>query len=256
MPSCSTDTNPKGIKIVFTEDDHKYRSIINDIEIVYTSGTQFLGRFYPQFDPTGEIIKRCAQKRGITVEQLQTEWDEKGKESCRLGTRTHETIEDVLLNHEFRNIAENESENRRFKNAISMGRKLYDRLDILGVEKIVFSSSLKLAGTIDLFARSKKTNNYVIIDHKTNKSIANENENVYNKFCLDPISSIPDTNFYHYALQLNLYEYLLKYENYVSKNSKFDLFLNHITETKAEIIKLPNLQNEIKDMLIKYLSEP
>lgn len=52
-----------------------------------------------------------------------------------------------------------------------MAKSFYDRLDILGVEKIVFSPSLRLAGTIDLFARSRKDGTYLIIDHKTNASI-------------------------------------------------------------------------------------
>ena len=41
-------------------------------------------------------------------------------------------------------------------------------VDILGIEKIVFDHRLKLAGTIDLFAKSRKDGSYLIIDHKTN----------------------------------------------------------------------------------------
>lgn len=253
MPSCSKAKNPRGIQITFTEEDHKYRSIINGSELIYTSGTQFLGRFYPPFDPTGEITARCARKRGISVAQIKAEWDAKGKESCRLGTRTHETIEDVLLKRQFRNTAEDEDEAKRFKNAIDIGQKIYSRLSILGVEKIVFSDRLRIAGTIDLFAQSRNSGDYIIIDHKTNAEIAAEGENQYNKFCLAPIDHLPDTNFYHYAAQLNLYEFLLKYEGYVPKESQFKLFLNHVTKDKAELIKLPDLQSEVKDMIIDYL---
>lgn len=251
MPSCSKAKNPKGYEIVFTEDDHKYVSIIDGKEINYISGTGFCSKFFPEFDPTGKITARCAEKEGLTVEAMKAKWAAKGKESCRLGTRMHERLEDLFLGQTVRNIPENQEEECRFRNAINIGNKIKERLDILGVEKIVFSPKLKLSGTIDFLGRSKKNGNYVIVDHKSNKEI--EKENKYNKFCLDPISHLPDLSFWHYGLQLGLYEYLLKYEEYVPKDAKFQLFLNHVTPEKAELIELPNLQSEIKDMIIYYL---
>lgn len=249
MPSCSTSENPRGVIITFIEETHKYFSTINGQEITYTSGTQFLGKYFPKFDPTGEITARCAKKAGCTVEEIKARWDAKGKESCRLGTRLHETIEDVLLKNDFRNTPENDEEQQRFNNGIKMGQKLLQTVDILGVEKIVFSDRLRIAGTIDLFAKSRKDDTYLIIDHKTNKEI--EQENKYKKYCLGPISHIDDTNYMHYALQLNLYQYLLKYEQYVPKNAKFRLFLNHVTSEDAKLIELPDLQLEIRDLVIE-----
>ena len=252
MPSCSTAKNPRGITITFTEDDHKYRSVINGKEVLYTSGTQFLGKFYPVFDPTGTIAERCARKEGISVAAIKAKWAAKGQESCRLGTRLHETIEDTLLRRDkYRNVAEDSAEMSRFEKGIAIGKKLLQKTDILGVEKIVFSDKLLIAGTIDLLAQSKKDGTYLIIDHKTNKSI--DQENKYKKFCLDPIAHIPDLNYWHYGLQLNLYEYLLKREGYVDRDAKFRLFLNHVTAESAKLIELPDLQSEIRDLVIEHL---
>jgi len=39
MPSCSKAKNPRGVEIIFTEEDHKYKSIIDGQEVFYTSGT-------------------------------------------------------------------------------------------------------------------------------------------------------------------------------------------------------------------------
>ena len=39
MPHCSTARNPRGVEIVFTEEDHKYTSVINGKQINYVSGT-------------------------------------------------------------------------------------------------------------------------------------------------------------------------------------------------------------------------
>lgn len=38
-----------------------------------------------------------------------------------------------------RNIPEDDTEKKRFDNAVNIGTKIMDRLDIVGVEKIVFS---------------------------------------------------------------------------------------------------------------------
>lgn len=67
MPSCSKTVNPRNVEIVFTEDDHKYRSVVDGNTIEYTSITRFVGRCFPPFDPTGSIAERCAAKEGISV---------------------------------------------------------------------------------------------------------------------------------------------------------------------------------------------
>jgi hypothetical protein len=163
----------------------------------------------------------------------------------------HETIEDILLGNKLRNSPEDITEKARFDNAINIAKKIKNSIDILGVEKIVFDHRLKIAGTIDLFGKSRKDGSFLIIDHKSNQII--ERDNKYKKFCLDPISDIPDISFWHYALQLNLYQFLLIFGGYVPKKSTFKLYLNHVTELKQELIQLPDLQTQIKDLLIQYL---
>lgn len=250
MPSCSKAKNPRGVEITFTEEDHKYKSFINGLQINYVSGTTFLGKFFPQFDPTGIITARCAKKEGITVEEIKERWAAKGRESTRLGTRLHELCEDIILGRNVRNTPENIVESNRFKNGQKLATQLKHSIDVLGVEKIVFSHRLPtpIAGTIDLFGRSKKDGSYLILDWKTNKEI--EKDNKYKKFCLAPIQHIPDTSLHHYALQLSLYQYLLKFEGYVEKDAKFKMALLHVTENAAETIIVPDYTNEIKDLII------
>jgi len=254
MPGTSKAKHPKGYEITFEESSHQYSSIINGQEISYTSGTGVIHSCFPSFDPSGEITKRCALKEGISVEALKAKWKAKGDASCKFGTRVHECCEDIELGkseHELRNKPQDAREEIIFKHAINMARKFRQQLDILGVEKIVFSPELRIAGTIDLFARSKKTGDWIIIDHKTNQTI--DMENKWNSFALSPIEHIPNINFYTYSLQLNLYQYLLQNEGYVPHQSKFRLFLNHITESGAKLIELPQLQLEIRDIVIFHL---
>lgn len=249
MPGTSKAKHPKGYEIEFFEDTHTYKSTINGRDVVYESGTKVVHECFPPFDPTGEITRRCALKAGITVDELKAQWKAKGDASCKFGTRVHECCEDVELGrHDLRNKPIDEHEKIVFTHAIKIAQKLRERLDILGVEKIVFSPELEIAGTIDLFARSKKTGEWIIIDHKTNQSI--DTENTWNSFALPPVEHVPNINFYTYSLQLNLYQYLLQREGYVPKQSKFKLFLNHITEAGAKLIELPQLQLEIRDIMI------
>ena len=252
MPGTSKAKHPSGVEITFEEATHIYSSIIDGREIRYTSGTGIVHNCFPPFDPTGEITKRCALKEGITVEELKAKWKAKGDASCKFGTRVHECCEDIELGRsDLRNKPVDDHEKIVFRHAVNMARRFRQQIDILGVEKIVFSPSLRIAGTIDLFGRSRKDGSYLILDHKTNQTI--DLENKWSNFALSPIEHIPDINFYAYSLQLNLYQYLLQNEGYVPRRSKFKLFLNHITENGAKLIELPQLQLEIRDIVISHL---
>ena len=42
MPACSEAAHPSGVRIKFTEEDHRYSSVIGGRELTYTSGTTFV----------------------------------------------------------------------------------------------------------------------------------------------------------------------------------------------------------------------
>jgi ATP-dependent exoDNAse (exonuclease V) beta subunit len=250
MPGCSKAKHPSGVEIAFTEDDHRYASVVNGKEIEYTSGTTFVHKFFPEFDPDGKILERCALREGKTPAQLKKEWDDNRDASCLFGTRVHAICEDVLLARERRFKPKDDRERGTFERGAEMANLFRQKLDVLGVEKIVFSPYLPrpIAGTVDLLARSRKDGSILILDWKTNKSI--DRENRWNKFGLDPIRHVPDLNYWHYSLQLSLYQYLLTFGKYVPEGSKFKRAIIHLTETGHEIIQLPDLTSEIKDMVI------
>lgn len=97
MPSCSKAKHPSGVEIEFEEESHRYSSVLNGREIEYTSGTTFIHKFFPEFDPDGKILERCAAKQGKTPKQLKKEWDDNRDASCVYGTHVHALCEDVLL---------------------------------------------------------------------------------------------------------------------------------------------------------------
>lgn len=250
MPKTSEAVSPAGIKIVFNEDDHSYVTVSGSKKVIYTSATTFISSFFTKFDPTGAIAERKAKELGCTKEEIQARWKAKGDKSCKFGTHVHEVCEDIILGHAVRNSPLDAKEAATFKIASAIAMKFRTELSIFGVEKLVFCPNLviPLAGTIDLLAQSKKDGTYLILDWKTNEQI--EVGNKYKKFGLDPIRHVPDTNFYHYALQLSCYEFLLKIGGYVKPDAKFKRALIHLKEDSSKIYQLPDMSNEIRDMLL------
>ena len=74
--------------------------------------------------------------------------------------------------------------------------------------------------------------NYYILDFKTNEKI---DANNYNKYFNNELSTIPESTFNGYSLQLSIYKSLLK------KYEIKDLYLVHITEDRYEFIKCEDL---------------
>lgn len=253
MPQCSKQKNNNGIEIVFEEDTHKYYSIINNKTIDYISGTTFVSKFFPKFDPDGKIAERCAKRDGVTVESILAKWKKNADDSCIMGTKMHSICESIMKGEKYI-IPEalNLREKCIFENAVKVANKVKERIDILGVEKIVFDPYLKvpIAGTIDLLGRSKKNGKILILDWKSNTRI--DLENRYNKFGLSPISHIADINKEHYALQTSLYQHILISGGYFPKDTKFDRFIIHINENGSKIYGLNDYTKEIGDMINEY----
>lgn len=249
MPSCSKAVNPKGVEIVFTEDDHKYCSIIDGKEIVYTSGTTFVGKFENKFDPDGSIVARCASKNGITVEEQKRIWETKKNNSCEFGTRIHEICESIMKDRPYNLLYGDEFKSRVSKTAESTAKMLKDRIEVLEAEKIVFDPYLPIpiAGTIDLLARSKKNGNILILDWKTNEKI--QMFNTFKKFMKHPIQDVPDLNYYHYTLQLSLYQKILISGGYFPKGTKFQRAIIHLKDTGWTCYELQDYTSKIEAML-------
>jgi hypothetical protein len=92
----------------------------------------------------------------------------------------------------------------------------------------------------------RRTPPLVISDWKRCREITKTNS--ANKFATHPsIEHLPDTNYWHYALQLNIYKYILqaKYDKIVT-----DLYLVvlHPEAQTYKCIKLPDLQAEVSEL--------
>ena len=87
----------------------------------------------------------------------------------------------------------------------------------------------------------------IIYDWKRAKQIVKTSN--FNKYAItECIDHLPDTNFWHYSLQLNIYKFILE-KNYGVTISKLCLVRLHPNSKKSfELIKLPILKKEVEDL--------
>jgi len=114
-------------------------------------------------------------------------------------------------------------------------------------EWMIFDEDLKLAGSIDMVYENPD-GTLSIYDWKRSKDITKANS--WKKFATNPlICDIPDTNFWHYALQLNTYKSILE-RKYDKKVTKLCLVRLHpdTKEKTYELIEVPILTKEITDL--------
>ena len=86
----------------------------------------------------------------------------------------------------------------------------------------------------------------MIYDWKRSKGIV-RNKPFEEHSHVDCISHIPDTNFWHYALQLNTYKRLLE-KNYGKKVTVLRLVCLHPNQQSYQIIDVPDLEEELDDL--------
>jgi ATP-dependent exoDNAse (exonuclease V) beta subunit len=114
-------------------------------------------------------------------------------------------------------------------------------------EWTVYHEDLKLAGSIDMVYENPD-GTLSIYDWKRAKDITRVNN--FNKYAItECICHMPDSNFWHYALQLNTYKAILeqKYDKKIT-----DLYLVRLhpdnEEKTYELIKLPDLSKDIHEL--------
>jgi ATP-dependent exoDNAse (exonuclease V) beta subunit len=263
----NSHSRDKNIK--FFEEDHKY-IITCDPDSKYTSVTTWCHSHFPHFD-ADEVINNMMKGKnwkeghkywGLTADEIKAKWSENGNSVAGAGTDLHYEIE--CFNND-----------KRFQFSYS-NKELYeiymidfkDKIDVMPIEWgyflnfvrdnptlipyrtewTIYDEDIKIAGSIDMVYENPD-GTLSIYDWKRAKNITRINN--FNKFAISQaICHLPDSNFWHYALQLNTYKVILeqKYEKKVK-----DLYLVRLhpdaEEKNYELIKLPDLTKDIIDLL-------
>ena len=122
----------------------------------------------------------------------------------------------------------------------------YPHLVPYRTEWLIYDDQVKMSGSIDMVYENVKDGTLSIYDWKRCKSI--DKTNGWNKFAItECISHLPDSNFWHYSLQLNTYKTILE-RNYGKRVTDMYLVRLHPDSSTYQLLKVPGLENEMNDL--------
>ena len=256
--------HPRDELIKFYARGHKYE-ITSDPGTKYTSVTTWNHQQFPKFDADAIIAKIFKSKSwgpdhkywGQTAEQIKASWKSNGEAVSSSGTSLHERIEHFMNNDKLDpNYFHSELYNQYLNDELDHQvewlyflKFIQDHPDFqpYRTEWMIFHEELKLAGSIDMVYQNPD-GTLSIYDWKRSKEISKVN--MWNQFASNPlISHLHDTNFWHYALQLNTYKKILE-EKYGKTVTKLCLVRLHpnAEEKTYELLEVPILTKEISDL--------
>jgi len=262
--------HPRDNNIQFFEEGHKY-VIKTDPNTKYTSVTTWNHSHFPHFDADSVITnmmkginwKEGHKYWGMTPEEIKTKWNTNGISVSSAGTDMHFEIEcfmnDKRIQGEYTHKDLYKINKYREKKSLEWNyfiEFVKDTPDLkpYRTEWTVYHEDLKLAGSIDMVYENPD-GTLSIYDWKRAKDITTVN--TFNKYALtECISHMPDSNFWHYALQLNTYKAILeqKYDKKIT-----DLYLVKLhpdnEEKTYELIKLPDLSKNIAELFQQRMHE-
>lgn len=263
------NSHPRDSRIEFFEEDHKY-IVDGESSIKYTSVTTLVHDQFEKFDAdkvikkmmSGSSWKEGHKYWGKTADEIKSQWNTNKNDVSGAGTNLHyqiecfnnnEVLEPGYTNKELYELYISDNPNYLTETPIEWQYfinfvKDTPYLKPYRTEWTVFNEDIHLSGSIDMVYENPD-GTLSIYDWKRAKNITRIN--TFNKFAITPcICHLPDSNFWHYALQLNTYKFILeaKYEKTIK-----DLYLVRLhpdaEEKNYQLIELPILNTEINDLI-------
>jgi len=257
--------------ILFDEPTHKY-TITTDPDSKYTSVTTWVHSHFPHFDADSIIQNMMKGKKwnsqnkywNKTPEEIKKEWSDNANSVSSSGTDLHYEIEcfmnqdlhlknnrqmtthDLLLYNYKTNLdlEIQESKPIEWKYFLDFVEN-YSYLQPYRTELRVYDEDVKLSGSIDMIYENDD-GTLMIYDWKRCKSI--DKSGNFNKFALtEQISHIPDTNFWHYSLQLNIYKAIIE-RKYDKKVTNLYLVQLHPNQKNYKLIECADLSKEVEEL--------
>lgn len=241
--------HPRDNDIHFDEPTHVY-TIKGDSK-GWISCTGFLHCFFPHFDANETIRKMMASKKwpeskwyGMSAAAIKAAWDANGREASEAGTAMHLGIE-MVMNGAEKEVAKEVMLTKEWEYFWRYWKKDSEIWEPWRTEWEVWDDELKLAGSIDMIYRNKKDGTFAIYDWKRAKDMKMENPFGTG---YGPVNHLPDTNYWHYTLQLNVYRWLLE-KHYGLKISEMALVVLHPNNKSYQKYVLNTLVDEIEGMI-------
>ena len=268
------NAHERDANIRFQEEGHKY-TILTDIDSKYTSCTTWNHTHFAKFDSDAIIASMMSGKNwnpsnkywGLTADQIKQQWASSGTAAARAGTQMHYEIECFIGGIAFPQILPNKYTHQDLLNLYQETQQergvewdfflqfVRDTPHLVPyrTEWLIYDEQVKISGSIDMVYENQEDGTLAIYDWKRCKAIA---KNGFNKWATtECISHLPDSNFWHYALQLNTYKTILE-RNYGKRVSAMYLVRLHPDNPKKtyELLKVPALGSEMDDLFNTLLT--
>lgn len=250
--------HPRDDHITFDEPTHKY--YVNGSCQGNISCTGFVHEFFPHFEPKDIIAKMKRSPKwpmskyyGMSDEAIIKEWSDNGKQASSAGTAMHLAIEQFLHGAP-EQIKPEVLESIEWKYFMKFWKDCGSDLEPYRSEWEVFTDSLtpvkgerkiKLCGSIDMVFRRKSDGKFVIYDWKRSKEIKSDNPFGTG---LSPLEHLPDTNYWHYTMQLNVYKWMLE-TYYGLEIADLYLVILHPDQPSYRRMRLNIMTDEVEDMI-------
>ena len=234
--------------ITFDEGPHIYTI---DGDSGFQSVTQYIHSWFPKFNAEAALANtmnsrnRTKKYGNMTGEEIKKSWSDNGKNASAAGTHLHECIECYYNNCP------------KVNNSIEYGyfiefTKRYSELKPYRTEWMIYDKEAKFAGSIDMLFENED-GTLSIYDWKRVKEL--KKTNGFDEWALLPdMDYLPNANYWHYSLQLNMYKRILE-KNYNKKIKDMYLVCLHPNNNRFLRIKLKNLDKEIDLLWEKRITE-
>lgn len=235
----SKNCHERDSKLQFDEASHTYTVD----GITYKSVTTIVEECFEQFDADFWAEKK-APAMNMKPKELKALWARKGEEARNLGTMMHEKIERYYLG------LPNESD-ETYCLFEQFAAKC--QLHPYRTEWAIYDEEYHIAGTLDFLNYHDGV--FTIFDWKrSNKVVVNgvpEVNNKWHKCAHSPIAHVADTTYWHYALQVSIYRYILE-KNYGINVKEGRLAVFHPDNSCPYMVEVPYMRNEAIAVLNQY----
>ena len=239
---------PRESLITFDEADHVYTF---RGERVPRSVTGLLHAYSQDFNPTLALALMKPEKReelaacgaGSTDDEILAHWQFNGEVQRARGQLLHFQAEQVLNG---RQVEEPHSPELMQARLVIDDFILARGLRPFRTEVCLHHKGLRVAGQADLLCLDGD-DRMVVCDWKRSREIRMENPF---RSLKEPLENLPDCNYWTYALQLNLYAYILE-DQYGYEVSSMFLFVVHPNLLSPRVINVPRLDGEIR-LLVEH----
>lgn len=244
--------------IRFFPKEHTYYLYTDNTCTRLLSVSALISSFFKEFD-TIYIARKVAEKENCPPDELLEKWECNGAMAREIGTFMHKQIENHFNNKECAESMDFSYEGNIIKcnESISLSHEKELFLDFIKENKInpfrtewkIYDEELKVAGTIDLVSRDG--DRFDIFDWKRSKKIDPVGRSF--SFGINGLEHIPDTVYWHYCIQQNLYRYILEHKYKINVGT-MKLVVLHPDNNKYQLLNIKRMDKEL-DTVFRYIKE-